>query len=310
MRVSIDAIYGSDGRAPSWQEAETYCRQLESAHILFFPLTPFELPEGDCCFLRAQERAVAATHKNVVYQPAENRVAGLRTRDAATRERLRDVLRTYSQRVTRLVTTLLAPYAEALRVDYASFRGEEEEGRRLQQRSRNDLLHTDAFPSRPTNGDRILRVFTNIHPTRPRRWVTTERFDRLLETLVDTPGLPLPGARRWSWRTRRACTALASAAGLPSARRSLYDDFMLRFHDFLKGNGEFQIACVKQIWDFPSRSTWMALTDALPHAALSGQHALEQTFIVGREAMLLPETAPINVLERLCGVTLSDPAPG
>ena len=308
MRVTIDNAGGCDGAAPSWQTSVTYCRQLESGHILFFPSAPVELPEDDCRFLLAQERAVAAMHKQVVYVPAENRLAGVRTRDAAARARLRDVLRAYSRGVTRLVMEFLAPYAGALRVDYASFRAQEEEGRPLRRRSRNDLLHTDAFPSRPTNGDRILRVFTNIHPTRPRRWVTAERFDRLLASLADAPGLPLPGARGWRWRTRRALTALVRAAGLPVAVRSPYDDFMLRFHDFLKRNREFQVACVKQVWDFPPRSTWIALTDALPHAAVSGQYALEQTFIVGREVMRLPETAPINVLERLCGVVLSDPS--
>src|SRR5437764_4867581 len=46
--------------------------------------------------------------------------------------------------------------------------------RQLAQKSRNDLIHVDAFPTRPTNGNRILRVFSNISPDIPRVWVTTE----------------------------------------------------------------------------------------------------------------------------------------
>jgi hypothetical protein len=38
---------------------------------------------------------------------------------------------------------------------------------------------------------------------------------------------------------------------------------------------------------------------------LSGQYALEQTFIVARESLALPERAPIAVLERLAGAPLT-----
>ena len=43
-------------------------------------------------------------------------------------------------------------YARSWRVDYASFRPVEEQGRELPLRHRNDLLHLDAFPTRPTHG--------------------------------------------------------------------------------------------------------------------------------------------------------------
>lgn len=46
-------------------------------------------------------------------------------------------------------------------------------------------------------------------------------------------------------------------------------------------------------------------TDLVPHAAVSGQYALEQTFIVPKSALVLPEIAPVRVLERLCGVPLT-----
>lgn len=80
---------------------------------------------------------------------------------------------------------------------------------------------------------------------------------------------------------------------------------MLRFHDYLKENADFQSGCVKIRLEFPPRATWIVFTDAVAHAALSGQFALEQTYIVPTNALLAPDKAPISVLESICGRTLS-----
>ena len=42
------------------------------------------------------------------------------------------------------------------------------------------------------------------------------------------------------------------------------------------------------------------------HTALSGQFALEQTYIVPTHALLAPEKSPLRVLEALCGRSLAD----
>ena len=57
--------------------------------------------------------------------------------------------------------------------------------------------------------------------------------------------------------------------------------------------------------EFPSGCTWMVYTDGVPHAALSGQYALEHTYIVPRAALVAPELASIDVLEKLSGTALS-----
>ena len=92
--------------------------------------------------------------------------------------------------------------------------------------------------------------------------------------------------------------------GLPLVLRSGYDRFMLRFHEFLKRNADFQEHCAKYHFDFPPGSTWLTFTDVVPHSVLSGQHALEQTFIIARASLASPERAPVSVLERLCGKSL------
>ena len=65
--------------------------------------------------------------------------------------------------------------------------------------------------------------------------------------------------------------------------RSAYDRFMLRFHDYLKENTEYQTKWPKIRMEFPPGSTWMVYTDQVPHAAMSGQFMTEQTFIIPGE---------------------------
>ena len=93
------------------------------------------------------------------------------------------------------------------------------------------------------------------------------------------------------------------AVGLPVAERSAYDRFMLRFHDYLKENADKQLS--QDTPEFPPRATRIVFTDAVPHAVLSGQFALEQTYIVPPDALLSPDHAPISVLESMCGHSLS-----
>ena len=101
----------------------------------------------------------------------------------------------------------------------------------------------------------------------------------------------------------RALRSLAKTAGLgyaiPSLKRSPYDDFMMRFHNFLKENASFQAECRKEYLQFPAGSSWMVYTDMVPHAVLSGQYALEQTFLVEHGAMVSPESSPLSVLEAM-----------
>jgi hypothetical protein len=79
---------------------------------------------------------------------------------------------------------------------------------------------------------------------------------------------------------------------------------MLRFHHFLKKNAAYQAEARKDTHTFPPGSTWIVFTDMVSHAVLSGQRALEQTFIVAYESLVSPERAPVAILERLAGSRL------
>ena len=293
--------------APPEERSQWYCAGLEDGHILFFSETPFELPAEDREFLIGAQQTSAAYHKNISFRPREGRVRGLK-RGSADERRLGAILAAYSERVTRFARTFLAPYARGLRLDFASFRSVEERGRDLPLKQRNDLLHTDAFPTRPTNGNRILRIFTNLNPVEPRVWLTSEPFHVLAPRLAADAGLEecAEGARsRWH-ALSHSLSRLARAAGLPWPDRSPYDRFMLGFHDYLKANQSFQISSVKSRWEFPPNSTWIVFTDSVPHAVLSGRFALEHTYVVSERDLVLPEKSPREVLEKLCGARLTN----
>ena len=287
--------------------AKWYCQQLEQGQILFFADTPYDLPAYHQGFLLTQLQTDSRYHKNVSYRPNTNVLRGMSSSSAEHIDRLRQIMQAYSMQVTAFLSQFLSPYAQDWSLDFASFRPIEEEGRDLPLHKRNDLLHVDAFPSRPTRGGRILRVFTNINPNQPRIWNTTDRFDVLARRFAIEAGLNRIAARASSSQRAllRLTARIARTVGINIADRSLYDEFMLRFHDYLKENASFQSECRKIRLEFPPRSTWVVFTDGVPHAALSGQFALEHTYIVPLRALLSKHKAPISELEAICGQPLS-----
>lgn len=298
--------------AGEWKEEKNrykYAKALERSDILFFPQAPFEFPKEDIAFLLQQRQGASKSRKNIAYKPQLDRVTNHISKDPVEKERMKEVLRRYSREVTQFLTALLPPYAKAWKHDYASFRPFQEQGRALRLRARNDLLHVDAFPTRPLHGARILRFFTNINPVESRRWITSEPFEKLAAQFGGQ-GVPFPAPIRHSFgaRLERKMKQWVQRAGFPVRFRSPYDSFMLQMHNFLKENGEFQAKCVKEPWEFPPNSCWAVFTDSVSHAALSGQYALEQTLLIPPKALVLPELAPVHVLERLSNRTVSDRA--
>lgn len=286
-------------------EPHDYRAPLEAGNVILFPTTPFPLSETSKEFLRSLDFSGGAVHKNIAYRPALDRVTGVDPKSVEMTT-LHSVFQEYSRNVIEFTRELLPQYATAWKLDYASYRPLEEKGRDLPLNKRNDLMHTDAFPSRPTNGDLILRAFTNIHASEPRVWITSDPFTIVAKRYAQDAGLDELAAetasplRRFRNRLLRGLRKLR----LPVVPRSPYDEFMLRFHDYLKRNQEFQSSPRYQ-FEFPPGSTWLAFTDVLPHSVQSGQYALEQTFIVARGSMAAPGNAPIAILERLCGKPLA-----
>lgn len=286
-------------------ETTDYRAVLERGDILFFPDGGFEISSTVRTTLMGATQDARSIHKNISYKPNSDRVSGLVDRNQT--ETVRPAMREYSRCALEFMQRILPDYARAWKIDYASFRSIEEKGRQLPQTKRNDLLHVDAFPTRPVFGDLILRCFTNVNPQQSREWITSDPFAELaprqaasagLGKYADAAGSPLHALRRDLART-------LSRVGLPLVDRSPYDAFMLHFHDWLKANREYQEHCPKYRFELPPGSTWLVFTDVVPHAVMAGRLAMEQTVIVARDSLANPMLAPSAILERIAGRPLT-----
>ena len=74
---------------------------------------------------------------------------------------------------------------------------------------------------------------------------------------------------------------------------------MLQLHDLGKLDADFQARTPQQEVHLPAGASWIVYTDSVLHAAMAGQHAFEQTFLLPPEGMAAPDKAPIRILERL-----------
>jgi len=281
-------------KAYSSDQARWYCDQLERGKVVCFSDAPFDFPEDDRRFLLSQKQTGSRFHKNISYRPGKDLLKGLSS-GSEDRERMQSVLRNFSASLTGFVSKFLAPYAGKMKLDFASFRPLEEKGRDLPLHKRNDLLHVDAFPTRPTHGGRILRVFVNINPSASRVWNVGEPFHEFVPRIMKENKIAPPQRGGLA----RALAHWGSRAGLPVPDRSRYDEYMLYLHDWLKENSQFQQNSPKHELQFAPGSCWMVYTDGVPHAVMSGKYALEQTFIVPPEALVNPAASPVSVLEKV-----------
>jgi hypothetical protein len=294
MAVSQPSTQSPD---PSQWSERQIAERLERGEVVHYPICPFQLPQNEERQFLLEQKLASRAHKNISYDPAKDRTAGYRLEDHRQASRLHDLLSTFSAVVTAWLTNNVPRYATAWRLDQVTFRPEEEATRRLRHNARNDLLHVDAFPSRPTNGYRILRVFANVNPTDPRVWITSDPFAKLLERYGRQVGLP-DGGFHWSGLWQRGVVGLFNPN---RRRRSPYDEFMLRMHDFMKAHDDFQENCFKRYWEFQPGCAWMAITDTCSHAALRGRFALEHSYFLAPESLALPNEAPAALLARACG---------
>jgi hypothetical protein len=234
--------------------------------------------------------AIAGGSKNVGFDPVTGRVGGT----TATGEELRLLgwmLSRFSQFAATLIDEVAPEYRGHIVRARTSFRPVEIAGRVTSWRKDDTRLHVDSFPASPVQGRRILRVFTNVNPVgQPRAWRIGERFETTARRFAAALRLPLSGtalALRWLRITK--------------SRRSPYDALMLQLHDRMKADAAYQRDSPQTAIAFAPGTTWVAFTDQVSHAAMSGQYQLEQTFLLPIEAMRDRSTSPVRILERLKG---------
>jgi len=87
--------------------------------------------------------------------------------------------------------------------------------------------------------------------------------------------------------------------------RSEYDHLMLQLHDRMKADEDYQRNSPQQTVPFPAGSTWVCFSDQTVHAAMTGQHMLEQTFHLPVARQYDPGASPLAILTRLAGRPLA-----
>ncbi|MGY4495980.1 Kdo hydroxylase family protein [Pseudomonas sp. TE3610] len=258
---------------------------LEAGNVLAFPGLRFEVGELEHDLLSPQ---AGGKSKNISLSPQGDALKGVEGDEARARQ-MQAMVGRFADCAETLVRNLLAPYAGALQRARTSFRPEEVAGRQTSWRKDDTRLHVDNFPSSPTRGKRILRVFANINPQgEPRCWRLGEPFEQLAQRYANALPKPLWGS-----------AALLNALGITKAPRSAYDHYMLHLHDRMKADLAYQQSAPQRVWQFPAGTVWMVFTDQVSHAATRGKCALEQTFLLPVDAMQDIERAPLRVLERL-----------
>jgi 3-deoxy-D-manno-oct-2-ulosonic acid (Kdo) hydroxylase len=261
---------------------------LEGGMVLSFPHMPFMMTEAERRFL--DPRYLDGRAKNIsVRWPSGTLRGAAGSADELTA--LRAMLVRFAEDAHALANRLFPHYAANLVRGNTSFRPVRVEGRAASWRKDDSRLHVDAFPSNPTRGVRLLRVFANVNPSgEPRRWRVGESFEDLAKRHVAQIGKPLPGSAK-----------LLRALRVTKAERTEYDHVMLQLHDRGKADLDYQREAPQKSVDFMPGTTWVVFSDQVQHAAMGGQHMMEQTFMLNVEQQLDPETSPLRTLERLRG---------
>ena len=264
---------------------------LESGKILFATDLHFELTANERRFLSPD--CLDGKSKNVSYRPATGALQGTSSA-GSDGEELKSMLRRYFEQSSALIRALCPEYRERLTPGFTSFRPAEIAGRTSSWRKDDTRLHVDAFPSRPLQGLRIMRVFSNVNPSVARVWRVGEPFEQVAKTFLPHIRPSFPGS---SWLLYRL--------HVTKNLRTPYDHLMLGIHDRMKADEKYQRECRQTELPIPAGATWACFTDSVSHAAMSGQFAFEQTFYLPVDAMHDPAQSPLRILERMTGRALT-----
>lgn len=293
-RAPIVELENSEWRVEQHSSAEVVAN-LEQGEVLYFPSLKFSLTDSEQALL--DPTLVNPKRKNIMYQSDQDSIRGV-AEDISSEEKeaLKALLKRYAATSYQLLTDLIPEYRgklhspmNTLRLNSVDIWSDSHSFRKDDRR-----LHIDAFPSRPLQGKRIVRIFTNINPHgEPRKWRVGEPFPELAKRL-------LPHVKGYSSMS----STLLEVLKITKSRRTHYDHVMLQFHDMMKEDQNYQEQGVQWDIDFQPGSTWICFSDQTPHAAMSGQYMLEQTFLLDVEDMVDNSQSPLKILEKMMGKTL------
>lgn len=282
----ITLPYDSFAAEVSAAEQESYIKHLEHGGVLFLPNLAFKLKEDEKRFLSPEWSDGKA--KNIYLRGNERRIRGAKGSEADL-QAMSELIERYAVNAKQLISNLLHAYAGYAKPANTSLRCIEAAGRKTSWRKDDSRLHADAFPSKPTHGERILRVFTNMNPEgKPRVWKVGEPFADMASKFISK----VP-------HYSKTLAKLQHTLGITKKLRGEYDHVMLHLHDLAKADANYQNNAPQMQFEFPANSTWIVYSDQVLHAVLSGQHMMEQTLYLAPEHLHYPEASPQQVLERL-----------
>ena len=275
----------------TWADDSPTCgveAAVEAGEVLRFPYLPFTLMESELRFRDPRWADGRAKNISVRWPAGDVRGAAGTPAELAA---LRAMIVRYAEQSEALALRLFPHYRGHLKRGNTSFRPVDVAGRETSWRQDDTRLHVDAFPSNPMQGTRLLRVFCNINPSgKPREWRVGEPFEAHAKRYLPAISKPLPGS---AW--------LLAKTGITKRRRTEYDHVMLQLHDRAKADAAFQKDSPQAKVSFAPGTTWVVYSDQVLHAAMGGQHLLEQTFYLDAAQQQRPETSPRGTLERLMG---------
>ena len=266
--------------------------RVEAGEVLRFPYLPFALLESELKF--RDPRWADGKAKNISVRwgdgPERGEMRGA-AGNASELAALKAMITRYAEQSEAFALRLFPHYRGHLKRGNTSFRPVDVAGRATSWRKDDTRLHVDAFPSNPMHGTRLLRVFCNVNPNgRPRAWRVGEPFEAHAQRYLPAIKSPLPGS---AWLLERT--------GITKRRRTEYDHVMLQLHDRAKADKAFQQGSPQAHVDFAPGTTWVVFSDQVLHAAMGGQHMMEQTFYLDVAHQQRPEASPRGTLERLLG---------
>jgi 3-deoxy-D-manno-oct-2-ulosonic acid (Kdo) hydroxylase len=264
---------------------------LEAGRVLYFPKLNFTLTQSETRFL--DPAWSDGKSKNISYRGPDVPLQGASGSDADI-QALKAMVARFSEQAESLVDTLFPSYRGHLRKGFTSYRPAHVETRVTSWRKDDTRLHVDSFPSNPTGGLRLLRVFSNINPNGlPRTWRVGEPFKDYAARFAPKARTMWPG-QAWT----------LNALGLTKSKRTPYDHLMGQLHDLGKFDLNYQKTSPQLTLDIPPGATWVVFSDQVLHAVMSGQFMLEQTFYLKPEHLKDPSSGPLRILENLTGRSL------
>jgi len=270
---------------PEWTQA------IEDGKVLYFPRLAFQLRSEEQPLLREDLLAAGARNVSLGADGVLKHAAGT----AEEQKLLAGMIGRYRQQALALVDGLFPHYRGALRVAPTSFRPKQVETRTQSVHADDRRMHFDAFATRPTYGERILRVFTNINPNGvPRVWRVGEPFETVARRY-------LPKIKPYSLFKAR----LLNAVGATKSVRSEYDHLMFNLHNLMKEDEQYQQNGTVATQPFPPGCVWVCYADGAAHGVMSGQYMMEQTLHLPPGRELNPQNSPLGILTRLVGRPLA-----